>query len=161
MCEKAAHPWGCPAGKAGRFFTPVSGGFRPGFFLAAPGRLFLYLGLGFRGGFRLGRGFGCRLFGGRAPDPLGVFFTHSRKNTEQPGKVSETLCSQPCMGTSWVLMALPLVTPPPPNSLASEVNTSAQVPRMARRYSSSPAGRAQSCTPPPAPGRPWPCGGRR
>ena len=61
---------------------------------------------------------------------LGVFFTHSRKNTEQPGKVSETLCSQPCMGTSWVLMALPLVTPPPPNAVASEVNTSAQVPRM-------------------------------
>ena len=61
---------------------------------------------------------------------LGVFLTHSRKNTELPGRVRLTLCSQPCMGTSWVLMALPLVTPWPPKALSSEENTSAQVPRM-------------------------------
>ena len=60
---------------------------------------------------------------------LGVFFTHSRKNTESAGSVREMLWSHPCMGTSWVLIAVPLVTPPPPNSLASELNTSAQVPR--------------------------------
>ena len=47
-----------------------------------------------------------------------------RKNTVFSGSVSEMLCSKPCIASSTVRMLLPFVKPVPPNSAASEVNTS-------------------------------------
>ena len=47
-----------------------------------------------------------------------------RKNTVFSGSVSEMLYSKPCIASSTVRMLLPFVKPVPPNSAASEVNTS-------------------------------------
>src|SRR5699024_4450580 len=121
-------PGDAPPGRRAASLPQCQGAFAPVFFLPPRAGFFSALGLASAAGFALAAVLDAVFLAGARRPRLGVFFTLSRKNTEQPGKVSETLCSQPCMGTSWVLMALPLVTPPPPNAVASEVNTSAQVP---------------------------------